>query len=306
MNGSGFGIIWFSPYVRVHGMWSEERAMDSSELRCGLTCSLRRRTVATPLVCLLVWVAPGVSFGFVGDDSVGFVLEKHGDWLLEGKIARPISEGDRLPAGAKVRPKELQQKEKQDSLTICLYTGQARVYTAAATLPVRYDPSLANRIWCAIVGRYSGGYVHALSRGSQIADGVVRRSKQTIDLSAVFHPGAAGEYRLRFRSVSGNSVKAPETVTLRVDWSPKQHSPVRCDELRPGIYECAVVDEQGQPKDDSAAWILVSESFDYERAATTYRVAVDLSEKWEHNVSPYAVLSFRRACLQSLAASTQP
>jgi hypothetical protein len=253
-----------------------------------------------------VCLALAVTLGLAEDDSVGFVLEKHGEWLLEGPSPRLISEGDRIPGGAKLRPKEGRRGEDKSTITICLYTGQAKVYTGAATLPARYDPSLVNRLWRAIAGRYSGGYVHALSRGRGISDGVVRRENQRIDLSPVFHAEAAGEFRVRFTPVPGNAAKATGPVTLRFVRSPEQLAPAGSGELRPGLYECTIVDHKGQPKGDSTAWVLVAGAADFGRATAKYREAVDLSEKWDDNVSPYAVVSFRRACLKSMAEPIRP
>ncbi len=239
----------------------------------GLTQSQHTKPQLRP-VCLAVWVGLAVSLGFDGDQPVGFVLEKKGEWLMEGAPARPISEGDRLPAGAKIRPKDGQQIGKNHSLTICLYTGQAKVFTEPSILPVKYDPSLVNRLWRAISGRYSGGYVHAMSRGSELSDGVVCQSNQIIDLSGVFHPNVAGEYQLQFTPLPGNAAKRSGPVMLRLDCPKKTPAPVRSDTLRPGIYQCTIIGPDHQPRDESKAWIMISGSHDYDRAATMYREAV--------------------------------
>lgn len=234
--------------------------------------------------------------------------------LVSGKApSKTLSEGQEIPAGAKIRPKEEGQEGEKCLLTICLYNGQAKVYrgidciTGPATLPARPDPSsFINRLCRVIGGRYSGGYIHALSRGKEISDGVVRQEKGRIDLAAVFHADIPGEHQVQFRPTAQSSANPPGPVTIRFVWDPKRSTTVNTVGLRPGLYECTVLSQGGQWEGDATAWVLVSESPAYERAADTYREAVALSEAWDDDVSPYAVVSFRRACLKTLAQPTRP
>jgi hypothetical protein len=280
-------------------MSSDHCAPRRSRLGSQLFVALKRQHIGVALACLAVGVTLAGSLASATEESVGFVLEKHGDWIVDATPPRTLAEGDRIPAGAKVRPKEDSQGKKKHSLTICLYTGTAKVYTGPATLPARYDPSVASRLWRAIAGRHSGGYVRALSRGTEISDGVVRLENHQIDLSPVFHPDVESEYHLRFTSVA----RAPATkpVTVRFQWSLKRPAPVKVEGLRSGLYECMVVAQDGQPQGDATNWVLVSEPRSYEQAAATYREAVALSEAWDADVSPYAIFSFRRSCLKMLA-----
>jgi len=292
-------------------MWYNRRTAASPlEPLSPRTMASKRRLFEMRLACLgggLV-LALSLSSGCSHtEDSVGFVLEKHGEWYLEKAPSRTLSEGDRIPAGAKIRPKKEEGQEgEKSSLTICLYTGQAKVYTGAATLPARPDPSSVNRLCHAIAGRYSGGYIHALSRGKEISDGVVRQEKGRIDLAAVFHADIPGEHQVQFRHTAQSSANPPDPVTIRFVWDPKRSTTVNTVGLRPGLYECTVLSPGGQREGDATAWVLVSESPAYERAADTYREAVALSEAWDDDVSPHAVVSFRRACLKTLAEPTRP
>src|SRR5271165_2715887 len=148
--------------IGAHQMWYNRRTAASPlEPLSPRTMASKRRLFEMRLACLgggLV-LALSLSSGCSHtEDSVGFVLEKHGEWYLEKAPSRTLSEGDRIPAGAKIRPKKEEGQEgEKSSLTICLYTGQAKVYTGAATLPARPDPSSVNRLCRAIAGRYSGG-----------------------------------------------------------------------------------------------------------------------------------------------------
>jgi hypothetical protein len=240
------------------------------------------------------------------DETVGFVLEKHGEWYLDGAPSRALAEGDRLPAGAKIRPKQERPEGDKVSLTVCLYTGQAKVYIGPEILPARRDPSLVNRLWRAVAGRYSGGYVHALSRGKEISDGIVRLENRQIDLAPVFHADVEGEHQLRFTPMAPIPATTKGPVAIRFAWVPKRPSPVTAEGLRSGLYECVVVAQDGEPQGDATAWILLSEPGSYDRSAKTYREAVALSERWDEKVSPYAILSFRRACLKTLAEPAPP
>ena len=160
-------------------MWYDRRTASPLEPLSPRTMASKRRLFEMRLACLgggLV-LALSLSSGCSHtEDSVGFVLEKHGEWYLEKAPSKTLSEGQEIPAGAKIRPKEEGQEGEKCLLTICLYTGQAKVYKGSkgsATLPARPDPSSVNRLCRAIAGRYSGGYIHALSRGKEISDGVV-------------------------------------------------------------------------------------------------------------------------------------
>ena len=167
------------------------------------------------------------------EDSVGFVLEKHGEWYLEKAPSKTLSEGQEIPAGAKIRPKEEGQEGEKCLLTICLYNGRAKVYrgidcvTGPATLFARPDPSsFINRLRRVIGGRYSGEYIHALSRGKEISDGVVRQEKGRIDLAAVFHADIPGEHQVQFRPTVQSSANPPGPVTIRFVWDPKRSTTV--------------------------------------------------------------------------------
>ena len=296
-------------------MWYDRRTASPLEPLSRRTMTSKRRLFEMRLACLgggLV-LALSVSSGCSHtEDSVGFVLENYGDWYLEKAPSKTLSEGQEVPAGAKIRPKEEGQAGEKCLLTICLYNGQPKFYRridcikGAATLPARPDPSSVNRLCRAIGGRYAGGYIHALSRGKEISDGVVRQEKGRIDLAAVFHADIPGEHQVQFRPTAQSSANPPGPVTIRFVWDPKRSTTVNTVGLRPGLYECTVLSQGGQWEGDATAWVLVSESPAYERAADTYREAVALSEAWDDDVSPHAVVSFRRACLKTLAEPTWP
>jgi len=159
-------------------MWYDRRTASPLEPLSRRTMASKRRLFEMRLACLgggLV-LALSLSSGCSHtEDSVGFVLEKHGEWYLEKAPSQTLFEGKEIPAGAKIRPKEEGQEGEKCLLTICLYTGQAKVYTGPATLPARLDPSSVNPLSRVIGGRYSGGFIHALSRGKEISDGVQTR-----------------------------------------------------------------------------------------------------------------------------------
>ncbi len=236
---------------------------------------------------------------------MGFVLEKHGAWYLEQEPSKALSEGDRVPAGAKIRPREVEQKEGEKcSLTVCFYTGQAKVYTGPATLPDRVAASPVARLCRAMAGRQPTGYVHAISRGNEVSDGVVRLENGQVDLAPIFHAGQPGEYQVEFKRASPSSANTPPAATLRFVYDAKRSLSVAAVGLSPGLFECAVLLPGGRP--GAAAWVLVSEPSAYAQAAEAYRQAVTLSEAWDPDVSPYAIVSFRRACLKTLAEPIRP
>jgi hypothetical protein len=238
-----------------------------------------------------------------GQDDVGFVLEMRGQWLVEGTPPRAIAEGDRLPAEAKVRPKEPDAKAKKKggaapALTVSLYTGKAAVYTGPATLPPRPSASLANRVWEVVTGKGMGGYAHLLSRALG-DDAVARLDGETLDLTPVLKGPATDDYRLRFDRLVPGGGGAPVEVKVA-----RGATSCRADGLLPGLYEVTVLASEG--REAGRTWVLFTPPSGYDRAARTYAEAVALSEKWDPNVSPRAVTRFRRACLWSLAEHPEP
>ena len=141
-----------------------------------------------------------------------------------------------------------------DDLSV-YWSGQGLYGSGDPSRPPR--PLLGQSTLPAIAGRYSGGYIHALSRGKEISDGVVRQEKGRIDLAAVFHADIPGEHQVQFRPTAQSSANPPGPVTIRFVWDPKRSTTVNTVGLRPGLYECTVLSQGGQREGDAAAWVLV-------------------------------------------------
>jgi hypothetical protein len=277
----------------------------SSHLLSRSTIGSRWWRLGTALAYLAFGLGLTLSASSPDDEIVGFVLEKRGDWYLDGPQPRSLSEGDRLAEGATIRPKDQAPGKKKCSLTVCFSDGVAKVYSEPGTLTLRSksNRSRLSRLWKVIAGRYSGGYVHAMSRGRELSDGVVELKNEQIDPSAIFHVDNPGEYHLRFALIATTPSTVGGAVTIKFKWDAKRPATVSAVGLRPGLYKCAVVAADGRVQGDATAWVLVREARAYAQAAKTYQEAVDLSEKWDESVSSHAVLSFRRACLKALAES---
>jgi hypothetical protein len=236
-----------------------------------------------------------------GEETVGFVLEQVGEWQLDGKRPRAIAEGDGLPAGGSVRPKAARPADEtapRPKLIVCLYTGKAKVYTGPATLPGRRDPMPLSRIWAAVSRQPMSGYIHPVSRGIGIPDGVVKLNGGVIDPARAFRGLAAGEHGMRFDPIAPRRHGA-RTTTIRFAWDPEDPHPIPAGGLRPGLYRVTAPGEGTRPGE--GAWILLSAAPEYDRAARSYREAYELSENWDGAIGPHAVIKFRRAYLKALA-----
>src|SRR5207302_1795219 len=71
----------------------------------------RRSRCRWPWACV-AFTALLAASPVIADEAVGFVLEQHGEWLMDGEPQRALSEGDELPPGATIRPKDAKATAK--------------------------------------------------------------------------------------------------------------------------------------------------------------------------------------------------
>jgi hypothetical protein len=255
---------------------------------------------------------------------IGFVLEVIGAWETSGDAPRPIRDGDRLLPGTKIRPAASVARAPTDSITVCHYNGQTKVYRDAVTLPDQRDPSLLNRLWTAALGHYRHGYASAISRGQyELIDGVLGLNDETVDLAPLFADVVDGSYRVELRwaerkasfndeAIDWTFVKQP-AKSISVEWNLKQPPRVIAGGLKQGLYEATLIESRNPGGENSVgtpAWILICNSKEAAGTAKDYAEAVQLTESWDANredkVSPSAKRAFLRAYLISRREAQKP
>jgi len=255
---------------------------------------------------------------------IGFVLEVTGTW--EAVAAEPwrIRDGDQLFPGTRIRPAASVAASPTDSITICLYDGQTKVYRDAVTLPKKRDPSKWNLMWSAVFGHYRHGYASAISRGEDgLLDGVLGLSGETVDLAPMFEDVVDGSYRVELRKAEKRESSSAQAInwtfaqaplgSVSVAWSFKQPPRINTGSLKPGLYEATLFEKRNPDVEKTVgapAWILVCGSPEATGNAKAYAEAVQLTESWNANgedkVSPSAKRAFLRAYLVSLHETQHP
>lgn len=242
---------------------------------------------------------------------VGYVVEIHGDWYLNGNTASPLKRWQKLPPGGtlSIKPPTPDARIVVSDLSgkiidsrNCEAVDCSRPFKLPGSSPQR---SLLRVAFDATVGLLFGSpdrYSIHRNRtfGSALSDGVVRLEGGQIDLSPVLRQ--SGRYYLRWRSRprSGETGKWSTPIGLRTERG--QPALVAVPDLKPGLYEINLQRRVGDSYETFAsAWVLVSTSPGHENAAASFRQAVELTEQWGDKVEPNTSRQFLRAHLDYLA-----
>lgn len=236
------------------------------------------------------------------EDHAGFVLDVIGTWYLEGPKPRKIAGGDKLPVGGAVKPKPADPEARLD---VCLFNGKIQTFTTDGILPKRSEPSFNDKLLRAVSGHYHGGIVHAVSRGDDLHDAVLRVDDGQLDVTSLVDGLTAGSYLLKFAPAQ-ESLSSDATATLSVDWQPGDTKPrdtatTVAWTLPPGLYHVQLLDKRTKRLTGSDALTLVSAAADYEARLKTFNEIKALTHTWDDDVRKVVGLDVERACLASLA-----
>jgi hypothetical protein len=233
----------------------------------------------------------------VAEEHAGFVLDIVGTWYLEGAQPRKIAGGDKLPSGGSIAPKPVDPTSR---LVMCLFNGKTKTYTAKDTLPKRAEPSIKDKLVRAISGHYHGGIVHAVSRGEDLADAVLRLSDGKLDVAPLVSGLRADTYLLRFAPAQ-ESLPKDAAATLTVDWKPQAKLVIGAATLVSGLYRVQLLSKRTRQPTGSEALVLVSSADDYDARQKTFEEAKALTQTWDEEVRKIVATDVLRACLESLA-----
>ena len=257
------------------------------------------------LVCFVAGMSPLLAFASVialpraacAEEHSGFVLDVVGTWYLEGAKPRKIAGGDKLPAGGAIAPVPADPAAR---LVMCLSNGTVKTYTAKVTLPKRAEASVKDKLVRAISGHYHGGIVHAVSRGEDLSDSVLRLSDDKLEVTSLVSGLRPDTYFLRFAPAQ-ESLPKESTATVKVDWKPQSKPAVDAASLVPGLYRVQLLDKRTRRPVGSEALALIASAGDYEAQLQTFDEAKALTQSWDEDVRKIVATDVLRACLESLA-----
>jgi len=246
---------------------------------------------------------------------IGYVKDLRGNWSLN---AQPLSRGQALPAGGRIT------FQPSDTLhcfiSIADQNGRTIIYkncdnSGECNRPIvlpnadTSEPSLGRKIYVAVMDMWSrnvGKYVSFISRGGSLQEAVVKREEDKIDLSPAFVNMPNGNYLLRFVPLSHKADNAsPALKMVSFVWNHQNPGKLSLKELTPGTYEVQLLnaDDKEPLEPGTEAWILVTNTADYEKNHCAYLQAVAITSQWDKDTRPETIRDFLRAYLDYLATA---
>jgi|GEM_PF-2675812 hypothetical protein len=242
-------------------------------------------------------------------EYVAVVIDQADPWqCVVGKHSSNIERGTRLMGGSTVRPTNDAAQPTNDtaqpSLTVVLYTGEAKTFTSPTRLEERPSESRISRILELIMGSEHVDWASTITRGElddPLIDGVVRLEGQRLELAEVMRDVPAGKLAVRLRTPGPGKPggKSPLEASS-YEWDPAAPQPLAAPGLLPGAYELTISRSDGKTPTSMAALVAVMLVDRFEQAQADYVEAVRLSETWPESVGPRQVRQFRRAALQAI------
>ena len=259
----------------------------------------------------LVWSVEGAGKG------IGIVVNLSGDWFLDGNPPVRIKERDDLPAGGKIWWLPSTNLGSKDAfIEVQLRNGltwRSHCDTSPCnrkeplTLPGAVDKELSwlEKAWVLIrIGPWAP-YTETHTRGNDPEEGIAILSHGEINLRDVFGRMTPDVYCLRFQSLDANGKPRNGSVPQKTiyDWEPGRPQLLSAAGLNPGLYEMELLDRETSnlAPTGRTAWVLIARPQDHQRLRESFQNAVDLTKKWDPEVSPRTVRVFLRAYLNALA-----
>jgi hypothetical protein len=251
--------------------------------------------------CVIVLLVLVYNMPANASTEAGIVVDRVGSWeSVYSGGATALNVDDRLGFGATVRPRRLETGPHE--ITLLLWNGNSKTYTATFQLPNAQQAGSLHRIFRLIVGKKRYGWVSTISRGRIFAqDAVLRFDENHLDLSGALEHAPPGRYDLRFYKINnGTKVRPPIVSSLRIDWNKAKPQWPPNQSIRPGVYELAVLDEDGETVEQSC-WIVMVNPADYVQASADFAEAKRLTQTWDPECRLRAADGFLHVCLEAIA-----
>lgn len=237
--------------------------------------------------------------GVVRENTVGFVMEVSGTWLLDGKPPRRLAGGDELPSGGSLRP---EKADEETYIIVGLYNGKAERFKKATKLPEREVASTVQRIWQAVMPRYRNGLAPTVSRGTGLLqNGVVELKEGRVDLGSALAELPSGKWTVRLTRLPADAGE-PQVQKRQVEWDvdDTESAWIAADGIQSGLYELSLISQRSGRAIESPAVVLVASSDDFAARQTAYAEAVKLTESWDEETQSEVADRFLQAFLVSL------
>jgi hypothetical protein len=266
-------------------------------------------------VALLIFAAAGWG---ATENAVGFVLEVHGQWLINGK---PVTQGGgSIPPNATIDLPPQTNFRSGQTWRICIvllnnsllkyscnsYDSCRKVLPAHAPASLTEPSPLLERIRTAIGRLISSDpdrYVPAISRGpaepnQHLHDTVLPLNGDRLELRDWFAGVKPGEYALTFEYIGWDGASRPP-VDLAFKWGASPPAGIAAPKLLPGLYRVRIYDSAGESVSPDA-WVAIVDAAAFSRASAAFRDDRRAAEAWQSQ-DPEAAETFLRACLDNLA-----
>lgn len=241
-------------------------------------------------------------------ESVGFVVEVRGDWLVEGGAPGKVRVGQTLRPGAAIRAVSPQPSWR---LVVALANGKsvAKVCDPSANCleSLVLPGSLAEQpgFWgrakaaaAALLGHSPERFAATVSRGTSASDGVALLESGTLHLESILGDLAPGRYAVSVRRWESEAAGAARRADLTVP-GPPSGPQVEVAGLGSGLFELTVWPVVN-PEEAASAWVLALDGARYAQGRSAFETAEAATAAWPE-ARPQAVRAFLRAHLMATA-----
>lgn len=243
---------------------------------------------ALVLVILAAAILP-FAHSVLAQRTVGFVLNLHGDWVLNS--SQPLKPGSPLLAGGWVRARS---PSDVDFIEIADRRGQVIIHRncgeSDCKQPVhlpRDDSGIISRVLeagLAIIFNDPTKFEVLISRGGELREAVVKVSGEQAELSSVMSNKGSGKYFLRLipKSAGVTTADREPPVPVGVEWDPNKLLVVSIKGLTPGLYEVQLLNGQDMEPEGpgTEAWVLFVRPERFDEASCSFSEATNLANSW--------------------------
>lgn len=270
----------------------------------------RTRTSTILILITLAVVALLLADGVLAQSTIGYVLNLHGDWVVNN-YSQTLKVGSPLPAKGRV---QVRSPSEDDFIEIADRRGRVIInkscYGGACRESFRLPPKESDtfsqifEVGIAILFNDPARFTVLISRGGELREAVVKVSGEQAELSSVMANKGSGRYCLRFvpKSADAATKDAPQLDPVCVDWDANKLLPVSVKNLTPGLYEVQLLNSQDMEPEGpgTEAWVLFVRPERFDEAARSFKEATTLVNSWGRSTRTGTKRQFLRGFLAYL------
>lgn len=250
----------------------------------------------------------------------GYVLDIRGDWLLNGNVR--LYKGSSVSVGGEIRA-----ANPGDGGNYIVITDRGgRIHeqrscgNGGCNNPIRLpnsagsSQSFISRVIGVVAGVIEGQpakYAVFIHRGAGLEEAVLKLDAQKLDLSRVFKNMPGDRYFVRFERLGKGQKAEAKPVEVEYEWDSQKPAPLEARGIGPGLYRVSVrevsllaSEDEGEASGNDA-WVLVTTSRGYAKAAPSFDEVLKVTRQWGDQVRQSSVRQFLRAALEYITTQSQ-